>query len=275
LINDKEFGSMVTTDRTVINEEIMNKYTKLFRGESDKSLLSPINLGELYVYNTRDVVDGLNRLNLRKATSWDFIPGKAFTNFKDYKEAITGLIQLLNELNKCTVMPPHIVTGRLLCLNKNRPEPGSIDSIRPITITGILSKLLEYPLLRELKKVRLCDSQLGFIEGLSTEMNIMRLMDKMKLLKNIGYKGNNKMGERYILFVDLKQAFDSVNHKRLISKLVRKEVSFPVINTLTIMINSTFMSVDLINYINVNRGVGQGKLCSPILSYLIYAMMIY
>ncbi len=240
------------------------KYTELFRGGAGKASYLPIS-DDVYEYTIYDVESGLDKLNLNKATSWDFIPGKVFSEIKNDKEAIKGLCDLLNDLSKCPVLPHQIATGRLLCLNKNRPEPGSLDSIRPITITGVISKLLEFPLLRELKKVKLSKSQLGFRERMSTEMNIMKLIHKMSYLKKKGYTGNKKMEERYILFVDLRQAFDSVNHERLIVKLLNKEVSLDVINSLIKQINSAYMSVDLINYINVNRGVGQGKLCSPIL----------
>jgi hypothetical protein len=72
---------------------------------------------------------------------------------------------------------------------------------------------------------------LGFREGLSTELNIMRLLDKMSYLKMKGYIGNKKMEERYILFVDLRQAFDSVNHEKLIYKLLNKQVPIEVINS--------------------------------------------
>jgi hypothetical protein len=266
LIEDPEFGKIVSTDRLVITEQVTDKYTKLFRGESGKLRLKLVGRGEVYQYTREDVKAGLYRLNLNKATSWDFIPGKAYEGFEKNETLVDGITQLLNELNSCDIIPHHISTGRLLCLNKNKPEPGTIDSIRPITITGILSKLLEYPLLMELKKVELSEYQLGFRERLCTELNIMRLIDRVDKLKTQDRANASKaIKERYALFVDLRQAFDSVNHQILVDKLLKKNVPIEVINSLIKQMNSTYMPVDLINFINVNRGVGQGKLCSPTL----------
>ena len=71
--------------------------------------------------------------------------------------------------------------------------------------------------------------------------------------------------KRYLLFVDLKTAFDSVNLQRLIVKLRNKGVPIPVINSLIKLMNSSSISTDLKNIIAINSGVAQGKLCSPIL----------
>jgi hypothetical protein len=42
-----------------------------------------------------------------------------------------------------------------MCLNKNANEPGSIDGIRPITIVGVIIKIIEFSILQELKQVEL------------------------------------------------------------------------------------------------------------------------
>jgi hypothetical protein len=68
-----------------------------------------------------------------------------------------------------------------------------------------------------------------------------------------------------MLFIDFRWAFDSVNLKILVEKLIRKGVNDRVTNTIIKLINSSQVSVDLIRTISVNSGTGQGKLTSPLL----------
>ncbi|MFM7851446.1 MAG: RNA-directed DNA polymerase, partial [Flammeovirgaceae bacterium] len=136
--------------------------------------------------------------------------------------------------------------------------------IRPIVITGIVTKLMEVPLNQELKQVLLNKAQLGFREKLGTELNILRLRTRAHQTLYENYDRKRKLKKIYILFVDLKQAFDRVNQEILIKKLVKKNVKEEVINTLILLLNSGLISIDLINRIRVNSGVGQGKICSPL-----------
>ena len=96
----------------------------------------------------------LYKLDLNKATSWDLLPGKAFEIFKK-KENLPYLTNFINEFMKAELAPDNLSLGRLLCLNKNTSEPGNINSIRPIAIMSVIIKICEFPLLQELKKLKL------------------------------------------------------------------------------------------------------------------------
>ena len=116
----------------------------------------------------------------------------------------------------------------------------------------------------ELKQIPLNKAQLGFREKLSTELNILRLRDRAHKALYENYDRKKKLKKIYILFIDKKQAFDRVNQKILVEKLKKKGVTEKTINTLIILLNSGLISVDLLKRINVNGGVGQGKICSPL-----------
>ena len=75
---------------------------------------------------------------------------------------------------------------------------------------GVIIKIIEHPLLTILKKVTLHHSQIGFKERMGTEVNIIRLRQVLHSLQYDNYNRKNKMPKRYILFIDLKAAFDSV-----------------------------------------------------------------
>jgi hypothetical protein len=260
-INDPIWGKTVTTNKEIINNEIAQKYKKLFKDNNNKIEL-PLLDNSVILYTDDIVLQALKKLDLSKAISWDYIPGKAFNIFKK-PENINYLTNLLNQIICLDKIPNELSLGRLFCLNKNASEPGTIDSIRPIVILGVLTKLLEYPLLQELKTVKLNTSQIGFKERMSTEVNIIRLRQLIHNLKFDNYNRKIKLNKRYLLFVDLKTAFDSVDLSILINKLKLKGIPIPVINTLIKLMNSSKISSDMENIININSGVAQGKLCSP------------
>ena len=74
--------------------------------------------------------------------------------------------------------------------------------------------------------VKLNRGQNGFKECMSTEVNIIRLKQCVHSLQYDNYKRKDKISKRYILFIDLKTAFDSVNLKKLIEKLIKKTNSY-------------------------------------------------
>ena len=263
VINDPVWGKIVTTDKETMNAEIASKYKELFKDKAGKVSLPLLDNTVIY-YTDELVTEALKRLDLSKAISWDLIPGKSFNIFKK-PENIKFLTSALNKIICAETIPDEIALGRLFCLNKNALEPGTIDGIRPIVILGVLVKLLEYPLLKVLKRVKLSTSQIGFKERMGTEVNIIRLRQVVHNLRYRNYDRKSKMKKRYLLFVDLKTAFDSVNLKRLIVKLRKKGVPIPVINSLIKLMNSSKISTDRKNIIAINSGVAQGKLCSPIL----------
>ena len=131
----------------------------------------------------------------------------------------------------------------------------------------MLQKILEYKVLNlMMEKVNtediICKEQIGFMRGLGTEVNILKLRIKAKELKDERKKGKRT----FIFFIDLKKAFDSVNHEILMEKLKKKGFSDEIINTIKKIYSSARLQIDPLNdKVNVNTGVLQGSLISPIL----------
>lgn len=68
----------------------------------------------------------------------------------------------------------------------------------------------------------------------------------------------------YILFIDLKAAFDSVIHEKLFEKMRQKGVSEQVINSVKLTYSSIYTQVGRDSAaIPINRGVLQGGILSP------------
>ena len=75
-----------------------------------------------------------------------------------------------------------------------------------------------------------------------------------------------KIKNSFILFIDLKAAYDSVNHQILFAKLKDKGFTTNVINFIKLLYNNAFTKVDLNSEkIPINVGVVQGSVISPIL----------
>ena len=69
-------------------------------------------------------------------------------------------------------------------------------------------------------------NQIGFREQCSTGMNLIKLLGKAKDLLDEHPRSNN-----YILFIDLKAAFDSVDHRILFRKMEQCGIRQEIINT--------------------------------------------
>ena len=117
------------------------------------------------------------------------------------------------------VIPDEINTSRLFCLNKKADEIGNVDNLRPIAISSTFMKILESAIFTRLldeinnKKI-LCNKQIGFIKGCGTELNLLRLKQRINDVK----KERNKFN-KYLVFIDLKNAYDKVIHNKLFEKL--------------------------------------------------------
>ena len=96
----------------------------------------------------------------------------------------------------------------------------SFDNSRPITKSSPIYKLLDCILNERLKeeiygeKEKICKEQAGFRKGIGCEMNILKMMENLRSMKKS--KGKKNM---WSFFLDLKSAFDSVDHETVFQKM--------------------------------------------------------
>ena len=261
----------IITDPSQIDNLVTTKYKKLFKDNGYKSVYPN---GKCITITTEDVDYSLNRVSLDKAVSNDYFPGACFKelletkakNPSDYKFLCERLAELLNGLLKEQVMNQDIITARLICLNKNGEENGKLDAIRPIAVASILIKLIEAVLLRDISQKVYSEglihkNQIGFRPKCGTDLNLMRLRVKIAEIKKI-----NKGHIKHCLFIDFKAAYDLVNHKKLFAKLRKMRFSEEIVSTIEKLYSNSKLKVGpLSDLINVNSGVLQGSLISPIL----------
>jgi hypothetical protein len=259
----------VITNKIEINGKVHKKYTKLFadNGSKDRYFFDR-NTGVITLTG-EDVIQAVEAMNNDKAMSWDFIHGSAFDILlkdKDKLGIAEDIAKLINEILCDDILPEQILTSRLFCLNKEGSKPGNLDAIRPIAITSTLVKIIEKVILGRIEhhiysKKIIHRNQIGFMKGAGTDMNLMKIRHMSNKLKE-----QKAIDQKYIYFLDLKNAYDSVNHRVLFMKMERCGIDRRTINTIKLLYSNARLMIDrLSGGININKGVLQGSLISPLL----------
>ena len=132
------------------------------------------------------------------------------------EEFIEPLTYMINESLRTGICPSELKIARVVPIFKSG-DPSLLTNYRPISVLSFFSKVFErivYDYLFDFICTNniLYDYQIGFRPGHSTQQAIITLIDKItKSLDN---------GDIVIsLFIDLKKAFDTVDHRILLRKL--------------------------------------------------------
>ena len=260
----KNGNEIITLDKEEINNEIIKKYKDLLGDNGYKEIY--YNFNDKVIKITKDDIKYANENVIRnKAVSWDLIPGISLKNSikPEYYDIIKDI---LNRYLIPGVIPEEITTSRLFCLNKKANEPGDVNNLRPIAISSTIIKMIESAiltrLLKEINTKKLINKkQIGFIKGCGTELNLLRLRQRVHDIKKVKTKYT-----KYLLFIDLKNAYDKVVHKRLFLKLSQMGINEELIGSIKLLYSKAKLKISYNSEcINVNNGVLQGSLISPML----------
>ena len=146
-------------------------------------------------------------------------------------------------------------------------DTSNLDNYRPISILSILSKPLEKHMHDHLQRYTETHSllhpfQSGFRQGHSCETAVIRLCDKwLKAIDNRDLVG--------AVFLDLRKAFDLVNHNILVKKLSCYFPSHSIISFLSSYLSDREQAVcfngSFSHAVNIINGVPQGSILGPLL----------
>ena len=161
--------------------------------------------------------------------------------------------------------------GKITPLFKSN-DPPAPNNYRPITILPIISKIMERIVHRQvykfLRKHNLITSeQFGFRPNLSTNIALTRVTEE--ILLNIGDKLVTGA-----VFIDLRKAFDTVDHTLLIAKLKNIGFSAPVINWFTSYLSSRTAVTSINNITSTPQPVTVGVSQGSILGHLLFLIFI-
>lgn len=211
------------------------------------------------------VIKTIKKLKKKKASGEDGIQNEAWMNATD--NVIKKLTKALNNIWKNGGIPSSWKKGLITPIYK-KGNKHSADNYRGITLLDtcykIYATILEDKLTKEIEEQNILpDTQAGFRKGRSTIDNIYILNQAIeKELKK-------DKGKIYVLFADLKAAFDGVNRHKMIEILRNKGVNKTLVNRIAEIYEET------VNVVAINgkkstefwttRGVRQGCPLSPTL----------
>ena len=143
----------------------------------------------------------------------------------------------------------------------------NIDNYRPISILNIMSKVTERVVYNQLSEYfetnnLFSNSQYGFRKRRSTKDAVPKLSDDIRTAMDNGYLTG-------ALFLDLRKAFDTVNHGCLLQKLPYYGILGAELNWIT---SYLFHRSQIVNFDGVTsdeeyitHGVPQGSILGPLL----------
>ncbi|CAB4026264.1 Hypothetical predicted protein [Paramuricea clavata] len=222
----------------------------------------------LHPVNESQVFRLLNNLSISKSTGGDKIPAKIL---KKSASVITpSLTNLFNSAIGMGIFPSEWKSARVIPLHK-KGSRSVLDNYRPISILPVISKIFEKILYEQLYEYfttnnLLSEQQFGFRRFHSTSTALLDCTDEW-------YVNMDRGLYNLAVFLDLKKAFDTVNHDILLAKLEL----YGIKNTPLMLLKSYLsdrsqkcqVNGELSTLKYLKYGVPQGSILGPLL-FLIY-----
>ena len=274
-----------TSDKSLI----ANAFCKFFTNVGSSLLTSPIvdytwkvfNIGHYmrkinprsHVFKFREVtlqetLKILKSTKSSKATGIDTIPAKVIKEIAE--EIAPPLTFLINKSLEHGIFPSAEKIAKITPLYKSG-DRSNTDNYRPISILNIISKVVERVVFDQLSNYLeennlLSDYQYGFRKKRSTKDAVTKFTDHIR-------KNMDSSKVTGALYMDLRKAFDTVNHSCLLHKLpyygiLNIEVewfsSYLFQRSQTVFLDGILSSKEF-----VTHGVPQGSILGPLLFVLL------
>jgi exonuclease III len=220
------------------------------------------------VTTSSEIAEIIKSLENNKACGIDRIPATFLKKNVVYFADI--LSKYINDSFKDGEFPEALKFAKVKVLHKSG-DPKDINNYRPIsvlsTISKIFEKVIKNQLLRHLQTNKLIHpSQFGFLAASCTTSAASGLINDI-------VSGINDKLKTSCIFVDVKKAFDCVNHEVLLSKLYDLGVRGKALKVFQSYLKGRKQVVNIDDLLsaelNLNSGAAQGSVLGPLL-FLIY-----
>jgi len=228
---------------------------------------------KLMPLSTKDIRNIIKSLNTKNSHGYDKVSTKLLKLSPPF--ILNPLTHICNKSLALGIFPDHLKYSEIKPLFKKGDK--HISNYRPISMLSSFSKVLEKAVYIQLykhcsKHNILVDEQFGFRNKLATTDAIFQLINEVQIALN----------EKIIvvgIFCDLENAFDSINHDILISKLNFYGAEGKTLLWVKSYLSNRYQRVTLTNNVNcqnlfstwqkITHGVPQGLILGPLL-FLIY-----
>lgn len=224
-----------------------------------------VEIGELDSdFTIIEINKAIKKLARYKAPGNDGIPNEIWrASMAEFKEE---LLYSLNQILQKEIIPENWSETVIVPLfKKNNPELP--ENYRPVSLANTVLKLFTIMVGERLnnwnsKTKVISDYQAAYKKGNGCMNHVFILNSALQYNVNRGKKV-------YALFVDLSQAFDTVNHAILWEKLHKKGLSTKFVNIVKSLYSNAKArnqtNYDVSDWFPIKRGVLQGETISPIL----------
>ena len=138
----------------------------------------------------------------------------------------------------------------------------NVDDFRGITICSIISKIFEHCILRHFNEITTSIRQFGFKKNSSCHMAIYSV-------KRVINYFNDRGSTVAVGSIDLRKAFDKVNHYGLLCTLQQKHINARILDLLENWMEKSNAVIDWMKTVSApvacSAGVRQGSVLSPVL----------
>ena len=274
-ITELEINKQMITEPT----ELANSFNKFFAGAgmkiadslptsqiSPEHFLTPNNAHEIHL-GTISPGEICNIIKESKSKMSTDIDGMSMKLLKAVAlEISTPLAHIFNLSLNQGVFPNALKTSKVIPLHKSGLS-NQCDNYRPIALVSTISKILEkfvaIKLTNHLELNKLIHpNQFGFQRAKNTEQNLLNVIN---VVSNAINEGNFCIG----IFLDLKKAFDTVNHEILFKKLEHLGIKGVALDWfksyLTGRSQKVFLNGKLSDSQEIEISVLQGTILGPIL----------
>ena len=236
---------------------------------SHESYLKDRNLNEFIVSHVteEEILEIIKQLE-NKSTGPYSIPLKLLNIIPDL--IVEPLCKLINNSFSHGIFPDFLKIVKVIPIHKGNSIQ-DMNNYRPISLLSIFDKIIEKLMHSRLYKFLedsniLYDKQYGFRKGNSTIFSLIEITEKIK--ESID---KNKYGCG--IFIDLRKAFDTVNHNILLSKLEHYGIRGSSLNWFKSYLNDrqqyVFLNGESSDRKMITCGVPQGSVLGPLL-FLLY-----